>query len=88
MVIFARFFATASVRSRSLDQPLVPGVFVVFITQIKLHTENELVEKFVGVLTSMEEIGEGKYGTNKLKCERLHKWRMQGNESIYLSSKV
>ena len=27
-VIFERFFATASVRSRSLDQPLVPGVYV------------------------------------------------------------
>ena len=27
-VIFARFFGTASVQSRSLDQPLVHGVFV------------------------------------------------------------
>ena len=26
-LIFARFFGTASVRSRSLDQPLVPGLF-------------------------------------------------------------
>ena len=29
-LIFARFFCTASVRSRSLDQPLVPGVLFMF----------------------------------------------------------
>ena len=27
LLIFVRFFCTASVQSRSLDQPLVPGVF-------------------------------------------------------------
>ena len=29
-MIFAHFFCTASVRSRSLDQPRVPGVFTHF----------------------------------------------------------
>ena len=34
-VIFARFFATASVRSRSLDHPLVPGVFEFDVITLK-----------------------------------------------------
>ena len=38
-VIFARFFATASVRSRSLDQPLVPGVFINLLSMPGVKTK-------------------------------------------------
>ena len=32
-MIFARFFCTVSVRSQSLDQPLVPGVFLLVLVK-------------------------------------------------------
>ena len=56
-LIFARFFRTASVRSRSLDQPLVPGLFSMqpyfnptrrFIGERKIgHPPKKNVQNFV-----------------------------------------
>ena len=41
--MFARFFGTASVRSRSLDQPLVPGVFKYILKGLKKSIRQESI---------------------------------------------
>ena len=51
-LIFARFYGTASIWSRSLDQPLVPGVhFFVTTPYLKSKSLNNLVGPHPGQTT-------------------------------------
>ena len=52
-LIFARFFGTASVRSRSLKQPLVPGVFNMLLLKDSICQIFLSFQTFINLVTNL-----------------------------------